>query len=213
MPREVRELLIEFNSGPRGAAHNLYCIAHPCGVYNPKVLPLKREGQSGEELENIAARGPFDGSAMSKLAVGLLLAVGGIQEPAISGLPGLAQDVELVIAQDALGILTVDKVPHVFDNRRTIGPSVAEVADKDQSAILGVITVAAVTQAIHKRLEGVDLTVDIADHIDRAVMQSGNERVRLQQAAPTSQAGSTRARLPILTVQVRRPPVFSSGRY
>jgi hypothetical protein len=92
---------------------------------------------------------------------------------------GSTQDVEFVVAEDAEGILPVHEVADAFDDGRAIGATIAEVADEDQFAVLGVIAVAAVAEAIHQGSEGVDLAVDVADDVDGTCGQCGYEHLIL----------------------------------
>jgi hypothetical protein len=174
--REFFEVLIKLKRGSRRAAHDLHGITTPRGMDDAQIRSLKRERQSRKELQDVATRS-FHCGAVREFAPGLLLGVRGIQEPAVSGLVGSTQDVEFVVAEDAEGILPVHEVADAFDDGRAIGAAIAEVADEDQFAVLGVIAVAVVAEAIHQGSEGVDLSVDVADDVDWTCRQCGYEHL------------------------------------
>jgi len=158
-------------------------------MHDPKIRSLQRQRQAGEELQHVTAGSPLYRGTVPKLAFGLLLRVRWVKEPAISGLLRSPKDVELVIAQDAGGVPAVYQVPNPINHGGAVGPAVAQVADEDQPAALWMIAVAVVPQPIQKRLQRVDLPVDIAHYINRPLRQLGNQR---------SSQGSTPAFIPPL---------------
>jgi hypothetical protein len=83
----------------------------------------------------------------------------------VAVLAGL-ESVEFVIAQHSLGAAVVDKSANEAKDRRTIGATIAQIADEDRATALGMASGRFVSQATQKSAQCFDLAVNIPDNID-----------------------------------------------
>ncbi len=87
------------------------------------------------------------------------------------------QEVEFVIAEDALRPARSHELLHQGDHGRAVGPPVHQIADKHQSPLLRVSTVFVVAEMPQQRHQRVDFAVYIADDINRTIEHRLNERI------------------------------------
>ena len=92
--------------------------------------------------------------------------LGFTEEPVVAMLPFVPQDVQFVIAHDALGVSGLDAASHKFDNGGTIRPTVDQVAQEDQPPPTWMNAVFPIAKMVQQIVEGVDLTVDIAHNVE-----------------------------------------------
>jgi hypothetical protein len=85
------------------------------------------------------------------------------------------EDVQVVVAEDALRQVGIHKPLDYTDDGGAIGTTVGEVAKEDQPPALGVSVVFSVAEPSHQVVEGLDLTVDVSNDIYGAVEQRANK--------------------------------------
>ena len=98
----------------------------PAGMHNPQVGPLETDWQRTEELEH-EVPGGLVGWRLGPIATGWI-----ILEPPVLRLVVVQQQVQFVVAQDALGPPSPDQVGHQPHHRRAVGSAIGQVADKDE---------------------------------------------------------------------------------
>jgi len=79
-----------------------------------------------------------------------------LEKPNVIGLATAQEDIQLVIAQHALCLLTVDEPANPFEDGRTVRPAVYQVANKDEAAAFGMTASRGVAQSLQQGVEGVD---------------------------------------------------------
>ena len=85
---------------------------------------------------------------------------------------GLAeQHVELVVAEHALGAAGLHPAHDEIEDGRAVRAPVAQVAHEYRPASLRMAAVRRVAQVPEQGLQGLDFTVDVADHVQRALEQ------------------------------------------
>ncbi len=62
---------------------------------------------------------------------------------------------------------------HEGDDAGAVGAAVAQVADEDQAAAVGMAAAGVVAQVLQQRAQGVQLAMDVAHHVERAFWQRG----------------------------------------
>lgn len=88
-------------------------------MYNTEVGLLEGDGQSAEKCEDLACGLPADSPASPKSF--LLLGVVALKIPVVTMLLLIAQQVELVIAQNTLRAATLDEIPHELYDAWPVG--------------------------------------------------------------------------------------------
>jgi hypothetical protein len=121
-------------------------------VDDPKFVPLQAQGESPEEGEGLLPdrrRGP--------------------EEPVVTLPPQAEECVQLVVTQNALRLARVEEAAQLADDPGAVRPPVSQVADEDEASTLRVAAVRAVAEVLHEGGQGVGLTVNVADDVERAV--------------------------------------------
>ena len=90
----------------------------------------------------------------------------GIREPAISRLALAAQQIELMIAEQALRMPQPHECTHELDDRRTVGSAISEVTHEDESPALQMPPDLVVTESPQQFAQRSDLAVHVTDDID-----------------------------------------------
>jgi hypothetical protein len=146
-------------------------------MHDPDVIADKDQWQRLEKILHSLSpfligqdgRGDFVGLVERSLVA---------EEPSVIGLLVLHQDVELVVAQDALGRPLGDEPGDQVDDLGAIGPAIDEVADEDQTSSFGVNAVGAIAEQVQQRLERIDLAMNVSDDINRPVEEWADKRIR-----------------------------------
>jgi peptide deformylase len=94
-----------------------------------------------------------------------------IEEPAIAVLRRCSQQIEFVVAEQALGESAGGQLAHELDHAGAVVSAVAEIADEDQATALRMFTVVAIAEHSQQIAQGGELAVDVTDDIQRAVEQ------------------------------------------
>ena len=97
------------------------------------------------------------------------------EEPVVVVFFVAEQEIQVVVAQDALRQAVLDEPLDEGDHGGAIWATVGEVAHEDEPPPLGMGAVFPVAKTSQEAVEGVNLAVGIADDIDRAVEQLANE--------------------------------------
>ena len=84
-------------------------------------------------------------------------------------------DVQVVVSKYALRVATIDQFADEVDNGWAVWSSVGQVAQENKSSILAMTAILVVAQMSEKRAQGVNLAVDIAHDVERAVEKRLNE--------------------------------------
>jgi hypothetical protein len=90
-------------------------------------------------------------------------------EPAILVLGVVQQEVQVVVAEDALRSTILDKPFDQGDNPRAVWPTIRKVAQKDDLSALRVPAQLVVAQVSEECAEHLKLAMDIPDDIERTV--------------------------------------------
>ena len=87
----------------------------------------------------------------------------------------IEQNVEVVVAKDALRPACINQGANQIDDCRAVWPSVGQVAQESESSALAMTTVLVLTQVLQQRAQSADLTVDITHDVERTVEEGLNE--------------------------------------
>ena len=131
----------------------------PARVHNPQVRPLETDWQRTEELEH-EVPGGLVGCHLGPIATGWI-----ILEPPVLRLVVIQQQVQVVVAQDALGPSRLDYFSYQPHHRRAVGSAIGQIADKDQPATVRVTPVPVITQDLAQTQQAIDLTMHITDDV------------------------------------------------
>ena len=146
----------------------------PGRVHNAEILALQGQRQAREEIRKGLALRRGRLLAGEKLALGPVV-VGG-EEPAIGRFGCTAQEVEFVIAQNALGTARRHQVDDIANHAGAVRAPIAQVTDEDHAALVRVPTVRPVAEPVEEGMQGLELAVHIADDIERAGQQGARNR-------------------------------------
>jgi hypothetical protein len=144
-------------------------------VDHAQVVALQHQGQPAEQPQRRLPR-LGGGEDLRHGPAGGVQRLGLAEEPGVAVLPLALQEVQLVVAQDALGQPPADQPRHQPDDGRAVGAAVGQVAEEHQAAPFGV-GAAAVAELAEQGAEGVDLAVDVGHHVHRPVEQGLDEGV------------------------------------
>jgi len=108
-----------------------------------QIVTLQGDWQRAEEIENLLSN-RFVGKHLRNDDT--IFFVFFAKEPAIVVLAVAEQDVEIVIAKDALRTTGFDQTLNEIDNRWAIWATVGQIADEDESSAIGMLSIAAVAK-------------------------------------------------------------------
>ena len=152
---------------------------------NSQIVTLQRNRKRAKEIENLLSDWFVSKHLRNDDAVFLVFFA---KEPTIVVLAVAEQDVQIVIAQHTLGTTDFDKTLNEIDDGRAVGATVSEVADEDEYSAIGMLSVVAVAKLCKQRKEWIDLTVNVAHNVERAVKERLDEWIShiLQNHSTTS---------------------------
>ena len=93
------------------------------------------------------------------------------KEPMIVVLAVVQKDVQIVISQNALSCSRLNETLNTSDNTGTIGTTVCQITDENESSFLRMRTIGRVAKMQEKILQCIEFTVNIAHDVKRAVEQ------------------------------------------
>jgi hypothetical protein len=178
----VRRELFSYGVAAAGlAGAGLAVFRLPAGVDDAEgQLPIafQSDRQRGEEVEDLVTFAAAH-QGLRHAPAAMLEWFGLVEEPRQFGLHLSAvagpEGVEVVVAQNALGLALVDAVANPLDYAGTVRPTVAEVADEDQPPPLGMIAAPVVAQSSQQNHQRLDLAVNVAHHVDGSVEQFADQ--------------------------------------
>ena len=144
----------------------------PAGVHQSNRFVLQDDWQRFEEPEI-----PVDlvRIYVTGLKFAGLLQPVGLYEPAIAGYGAPKQDEQFVVAHDAIGLATFHQVHDLVDHRRTVWSPVDEVSQECEPATICRFAVLVVAEVGQQAFEHLHFAVHIADDVQRALREAGNE--------------------------------------
>ena len=140
-----------------------YRFRVPARMDDSDVLTLQRQRQLREKFVELVflfrAGGAFSRSLPAVIA----------KEPLIIQFLIAAQNIQLVISHDALGMPAVDHAHDLLDNSRAVRTPVHQVSHENQSPSVGMRPVGSILQFAKQVLHGAILSMNIANDIQRAL--------------------------------------------
>jgi hypothetical protein len=97
------------------------------------------------------------------------------EEPVVVEFFMAQQNVQFVVAKDTLRLSGSDEFRDKVDNSRTVGTAVGQVAKKNEASACRVQSRRGVTQLMQRLAQGVQLSVDVPDNVDRAIEEGLNK--------------------------------------
>ena len=155
-------------------------------MHHRHVIALERQRQPAEEGERVGAlllprEELLERQGRLVLADRLWLA----PEPSVAMLALLGQQVELVVAQDALRRALRHEVAHEAQHARGVRPTIHQVANEDKPPPVGMPAVAVVAEPVEEHVQRTRFAVDVADDVYRPSEERSDERVlRWQRLRP-----------------------------
>lgn len=145
----------------------------PARMDNSKVITLKGNRQRAEESTNslLNCRIRKHLRSISATLIEELFA----PEPLVLWLPMVEQDIQVVVAKDALRLACINQRVDKIDDCRAVWPSVSQITQENQSSALGMPPVPAIVQMPQQRTQCVDLAVNITHDVERAVEKWADE--------------------------------------
>ena len=137
----------------------------PAGVYDPQVIAFETDWQGPEEVENKFPR-VLVGRRFGTVATRWI-----ILEPPVLGLVVIEQQVQFMIAQDALRPPGFDQPGHEPHDPRTVGPAIGQVADKHEPTSVGMIAIPVVPAHLEQAQQPTALPMHITDDVQGAFEQ------------------------------------------
>jgi hypothetical protein len=145
----------------------------PAGVDDSQAGALQGERKAGEEIRDLPAglvvvQHPLrnDGSFEEKFPA---------VEPVVVIFLVAEQEIQVVIAKDALRQAVLDEPLNEGDHGGAVWPTVGEIAHEDEPPPFGVNAVFSIAEAGEQIVEGLDLAMGVSDDIDRAFKQGTDE--------------------------------------
>lgn len=104
------------------------------------------------------------------------------------------QDIQVMVAQNALCPARFNEALNEMDDCRAVGATVGQITYENQSTTIGMDAIICVAQVPQQRTQGIDLTVNIANDVERSVEKGLDERF-VQDSPPCRCSPSHRARV------------------
>jgi hypothetical protein len=95
-----------------------------------------------------------------------------VEKPAVAVLGLAEQHVEFVVAEHALRPARLHPVHHPVEHRRAVGAAIAQVAHEHGATTRRVAALRRVAQVPEQGQQGIDLAVNVADHVERTIEQT-----------------------------------------
>ena len=120
------------------------------------------------------------------------------EEPVVVVFLIAEQDVEVMVAKNALCRASFYQRLHASNDCRAVGAAVSQVAEKDEAAPIRMHPVGAVAELPEKVIESANFAVNIPDNVERAIEQRTHKRISLigpvHRCRPVSRSLSSAAR-------------------
>jgi hypothetical protein len=122
----------------------------PARMDDSKIITLQGNWKRAEEFENLLSDWFVSQHLWNDDAVFLVFFA---KEPTVVVLAMAEQDVQIMVAQNALRPASFDEALDEIDDRWTIWATVSEVADEDEYSAIGMLSVVAVAKLCKQRKE------------------------------------------------------------